>query len=282
MATRVSRVLMETFPQLRYEPTAKRVRASLGRDAVVDTQNAYLLWEPRRITPVFAVPEQDLAARLASPAPRTAAVEEHPFALRQGAAPTSLDLTTGFGRHTAAGEEFDVVTASASASRAAFRPDDPDLAGYVVLDFAAFDWREDDEEIIGHPRDPFHRVDIRASSAAVEVALDGVRLAATNGAQLLYETMLPVRYYIPPADVRLDLLQESPKRTVCPYKGRAGYWSYPGSGQGSNIAWSYDRRFRDAAQIHGLISFFNERVDLTVNGVLQPRPVTPWSRPGGA
>ena len=70
-----------------------------------------------------------------------------------------------------------------------------------------------------------------------------------------------MRYYIPPSDVRLDLMEESPKRTVCPYKGEASYWSYPASGQGRNIAWSYDRRFRDAAQIQGLISFFNERVD---------------------
>ena len=98
----------------------------------------------------------------------------------------------------------------------------------MVLDFGAFDWLEDDEEIIGHPRDPFHRVDIRASSLKVEVALDGVTLASTNGAQLLYETMLPVRYYIPPEDVRLDLMEESPKRTVCPYKGEASYWTYPG------------------------------------------------------
>lgn len=90
-----------------------------------------------------------------------------------------------------------------------------------MLDFAAFQWREDDEEIIGHPRDPFHRVDIRASSLAVEVSLDGVTLASTNGAQLLYETLLPVRYCIRPADVRLDLMEESPQRTVCPYKGEA-------------------------------------------------------------
>ncbi|MDZ4091894.1 MAG: DUF427 domain-containing protein [Arthrobacter sp.] len=279
MATRLSRVLMGTFPQLRYEPTAKRVRASLNGTAVVDTQHAWLVWEPRRITPVFAVPEQELLAGLAAPALPAASAEEHPFALRQEAAPTSLDPTTAFGNHTTAGEEFDVVTAAATAARAAFRPEDPDLAGYLVLDFAAFDWREDDEEIIGHPRDPFHRVDIRASSVDVEVALDGVTLARTAGAQLLYETMLPVRYYIPPADVRLDLLEESPKRSVCPYKGQARYWSYPGSAQGRNLAWSYDRRYLDAAQIHGLISFFNERVDLTVDGVLQPRPVSPWSRP---
>ncbi len=272
---------MGAFPQLRYEPTAKRVRASLGGNVVVDTVQAWLVWEPRRVTPIFAVPEQELLAELAPPALPAPAVEEHAFALRKGEAPTSLDPGTKFGRHTCAGEELDVVTATATAPRAAFRPEDPDLAGYVVLDFTAFDWLEDDEEIIGHPRDPFHRVDIRASSADVEVALDGVTLAKTNGAQLLYETLLPVRYYIPPSDVRLDLMEESPKRTVCPYKGQASYWSYPASGQGRNIAWSYDRRYRDAAQIHGLISFFNERVDLTVNGVLQVRPVSPWSRREG-
>jgi uncharacterized protein (DUF427 family) len=280
MATKLSKMMFGTVPQLRYEPTAKRIRASLGGDAVVDTLQAYLVWEPRRITPVFAVPEAELQAELSTPAAPGADVPEFGFKMLRDALPV-LDPRTGFGKHTAVGEELDVVTPSASVPRAAFRLDDPDLAGYVVLDFAAFDWLEDDEEIIGHPRDPFHRVDIRASSAEVMVALDGVTLARTNGAQLLYETMLPVRYYLPPGDVRLDLMERSPKWTVCPYKGKASYWTYPGAEGGQSIAWSYDRRFRDAAQIHGLISFFNERVDLTVNGTLQPRPVSPWSRPSG-
>ncbi|UKA63770.1 DUF427 domain-containing protein [Arthrobacter sp. FW306-04-A] len=278
MATKLSGVILGTFPQLRYEPTAKRIRASLGGNTVVDTLHAWLVWEPRRITPIFAVPEAELLAVLTPPGGPAADVPE--LGVRLSAdSPTSLDPRTGFGRHTAPGEQLDVVTGWTAAPGAAFRPDDPDLAGYVVLDFAAFQWREDDEEIIGHPRDPFHRVDIRASSLAVEVSLDGVTLASTNGAQLLYETLLPVRYYIPPADVRLDLMEESPKRTVCPYKGEARYWTYPGTESGGNIAWSYDRRFLDAAQIHGLVSFFNERVDLTVDGILQARPVTPWSRP---
>ncbi|WP_427129433.1 DUF427 domain-containing protein [Pseudarthrobacter sp. S9] len=278
MATKLSGVILGTFPQLRYEPTAKRIRASLGGDAVVDTLHAYLVWEPRRITPIFAVPEEELLARLAIPGSLGADVPE--FGVKLSAdAPPSLDPRTGFGRHTTPGEQLDVVTGTTTAPGAAFRPDDPDLSGYVVLDFGAFEWLEDDEEIIGHPRDPFHRVDIRASSVDVQIALDGVTLASTNGAQLLYETLLPVRYYIPPADVRMDLMEESPKRTVCPYKGEASYWTYPGSESGRNVAWSYDRRFRDAAQIHGLVSFFNERMDVTVGGVLQPRPVTPWSRP---
>ena len=272
---------MGVFPQLRYEPTAKRIRASADGTVVVDTNRARLVWEPQRVTPVLAVPEQELLAGLASPVLPAPDIEEHAFAVREGAPATSLDPGTAFGKHTCAGEELDVVTAGATLPRAAFRPEDPDLGGYVVLEFSAFDWLEDDEEIFGHPRDPFHRVDIRASSVDVGVALEGVTLASTNRAQLLYETMLPVRYYIPPEDVRLDLLEASPKRTVCAYKGQASYWSYPGSGQGRNIAWSYDRRFLDAAQIHGLISFFNERVDLSVGGVLQPRPVSPWSRRSG-
>ncbi|WP_427172325.1 DUF427 domain-containing protein [Arthrobacter sp. 92] len=276
MATRLSRVLSGAFPQLRYEPTAKRVRASLAGQPVVDTLNAYLVWEPRRITPVFAVPEDELHAELAAPTPADHKAEELSVSLPLGAGP-GFDPRTGFGKHTSPGEELDVVTPEATATRAAFRPDDPDLAGYVVLDFNSFEWMEDDEEIIGHPRDPFHRVDIRASSVPVEVRLGDVTLAETTGAQLLYETMLPVRYYIPMADVRLDLLEPSTTKTVCPYKGTASYWTYPLAETGRNIAWSYDQRFLDAAQIHGLMCFFNERVDLTVDGVRQERPVTPWS-----
>jgi uncharacterized protein (DUF427 family) len=269
-------VLFGAFSQLRYEPTAKRVRAVLAGHTVVDTGNAYLVWEPRRITPVYAVPERELRAELLLPPQPASEVPEFAATISPGA-PQGFDPRTSFHKHTSPGEEFDVVTPAGVASRAAFRSADPDLAGYVVLDFNSFEWLEDDEAILGHPRDPFHRVDIRASTLSVEVSFDGTPLAGTNRAALLYETMLPVRYYIPPADVRLDLLEESPKRTVCPYKGKARYYSYPGSGQGRNIAWSYDWHFRDAAQIHGLVCFFNERVDVTIEGVLQARPVSPWS-----
>jgi len=278
MAIKLSEVLFGTFGKLRYQPTAKRIRALTGGNAVVDTFQALLVWEPKRITPVFAVPAADLRADLAPPEEQAGDVPELGVRIMLDA-PPSLDPRTRFGRHTTPGEEFDVVTSAGRLPRAAFRPADPDLAGYVVLDFNAFHWLEDDEEIIGHPRDPFHRVDIRASSLTVEVRLDGAVLAATNGAQLLYETMLPVRYYLPPADVRLDLMEASAKRTVCPYKGTASYWSYPAAEAGQNLAWAYNRTFRDAGQIHGLVSFFNERVDITVDGVLQERPVTPWSTP---
>ena len=276
MATKLSELLFGAFPDLRYQPTAKRVRADFDGSPVVDTQEALLVWEPKRVTPVYAVREKDLLVRLRRPEAEGGSTEEHPFAWSTSGQ-TGLDPRTGFRRHTAPGEELDVVGSAFTAPHAAFRPSDPDLEGYVVLDFKAFHWLEDQEEIIGHPRDPFHRVDVRATLRRVEVMLDGVKLADTVGAQLLYETMLPVRYYIPPEDVRLDLLEASPRRTVCPYKGEARYWSLPGSERGKNIAWAYDSRFIDAQQIHGLVCFFDERADVAVDGELQPHPITPWS-----
>lgn len=275
MATKLSQVLFGTFPELRYQPAAKRVRVLSAGSTVADTTKAVLIWEPKRITPVYAVPADELKAGLEPASAKGGGTAEYEVKVMD--APPSLDPRTGFARHTTPGEEFDVVTPAGRLARTAFRPADPDLAGYVVLDFAAFDWLEDDEEIIGHPRDPFHRIDIRASSLLVEITLDGVTLAATTAAQFLYETMLPVRYYIPPGDVRFDLLEASSKRSICPYKGTAGYWSCPSAQDGRDIAWSYDRRFPDAAQIHGLVCFFNERTVVTVPGVEQEQPVTPWS-----
>src|SRR5690349_12591424 len=276
MATKLSDLLLGVFPDLRYQPTSKRVRAGIDGSPVVDTGEALLIWEPKRVTPVYAVPERDLLARLEPPSADGASVDEYPVRLTADT-PPALDPRTGFRRHTAPGEELDVVASALHVPRAAFRLSDPDLAGYVVLDFDAFHWLEDHEEIIGHPRDPFHRVDIRATLRHIEVKLDGVTLADSVGAQLLYETMLPVRYYLPPEDVRLDLLETSPHRTVCPYKGEAKYWSYPESGRGRNIAWAYDSRFIDARQIHGLVCFFDERADVYVDGEPQGHPVTPWS-----
>jgi uncharacterized protein (DUF427 family) len=279
MATKLSELLFGAFPELRYQPTSKRVRAAaVDGSSVVDTQEALLVWEPKRVTPIYAVPEKDLRVRLEPPAQEGEGSGQAEYPVRLMAdAPPALDPRTGFRRHTAPGEELDVVGSAFTAQRAAFRPSDPELEGYVVLDFGAFHWLEDDEEIIGHPRDPFHRVDVRATLRHIEVKLDGVTLADTVGAHMLYETLLPVRYYIPAEDVRLELLEASPHRTICPYKGEARYWSFPESDQGKNIAWAYDSRYMDARQIHGLICFFNERAKVYVDGVPQEHPVTPWS-----
>jgi uncharacterized protein (DUF427 family) len=157
---------------------------------------------------------------------------------------------------------------------AARRIDDPALAGYLVLDFNAFDaWYEEDEPNVAHPRDPFHRIDILQSSRAVRIERDGVLLAESNRPKLLFETGLPVRVYLPHEDVRVPLTP-SDKRTWCAYKGQASYWSAQGL---PDIAWSYEEPLRESAEIRGLVAFFNELVDLSIDGEPRERPLTPWS-----
>lgn len=150
-----------------------------------------------------------------------------------------------------------------------------DLDGYVLVNWDAADrWLEEDEEVVGHPRDPFHRVDIRRSSRRVVVSLDGQVMAESVRPVLLFETGLPVRSYLPREDVRLDLLEPSEKRTTCAYKGHASYFSAPGH---PDIAWTYESPLRDAEQIRGLVAFFDERSDVAIDGERQGRPRTQWS-----
>lgn len=152
---------------------------------------------------------------------------------------------------------------------------DEDLVGYVLVDWRAADrWLEEDEEVVGHPRDPFHRIDIRQSSRHVVVSVEGEVVAESRRATLLFETYLPVRHYFPREDVRMDLLEPSNKRTTCAYKGHASYFSAAGA---PDIAWTYLEPLRDAEQIRDLIAFFDERTDVTVDGELQERPRTQWS-----
>lgn len=106
-----------------------------------------------------------------------------------------------------------------------FGPADPDLAGYVLLDFTAFDSWFEEEPIISHPRDPFTRIDVRRSARHVRIELDGFGLAESRRPSLLFETYLPVRFYLPRDDVGMTLLRPSNTITTCAYKGAASYWS---------------------------------------------------------
>src|SRR6266571_22228 len=129
-------------------------------------------------------------------------------------------------------------------------------------------WFEEDEEIFGHPRDPYHRVDVRQSSREVRVEFAGEIIARTRRALFLFETGLPVRYYIPPADLRMDLLTPSRKTTVCPYKGNASYWSLRvGDRAGADAAWAYMDPLPECPRIKGHLAFYPEKVDrLEVEG----------------
>jgi Uncharacterized protein conserved in bacteria len=278
MSTRMRDSLMSELGGLRHEPTAKRIRAVLARATVVDSTRAVLLWEPRRIVPSYAVPEEDLRADLL-PAPTvTTGDDEVGVSLPDLSSRPVLDPGIPFAVHTADGEALDMRIGGHHRPGAAFRPADPDLPGYVVLDFAAFDaWFEEEEPNVAHPRDPFHRIDVLAGSRHLRVELDGRVLAESSRPTLLFETMLPPRFYLPREDVVADLVP-SATRSFCAYKGEASYWSVElDDGPVADVAWTYERPLHEAEHVRDLVAFFDERVDVVLDGERRERPVTPWS-----
>src|SRR5919206_162953 len=152
----------------------------------------------------------------------------------------------------------------------------PDISGHVAFYWRALDsWWEEDDEVFVHPRDPYHRVDVLRSSRHVRVEVDGQALADTHRPLLLLETGLPPRWYVPRADVRLDLMTPTDTTTACPYKGFASYFSAQvGDAQHDDIAWSYVTPVPECPKIEQAVCFFNERVDLFVDGERQERPET--------
>ncbi|WP_454041518.1 DUF427 domain-containing protein [Cellulosimicrobium sp. Marseille-Q8652] len=258
MSTLLRGRLTAVVGELRHEPTAVRVRAALAGAIVVDSVQAVLVWEPGQVVPAYAVPEADIRTGL-SPAP-----------------PQDRD---GRAAHTADGEPVLVIGEGRNGS--GLRLDDPDLAGYVLLDFTSFDaWYEEDEAISAHPHDPFHRIDVRASSRHVRLELDGHLLAESSRVMMLFETLLPTRYYLPREDVVVQL-EPSDTRTACAYKGRAAYLSARVGGRlVRDLAWTLPEPLPEGERVAGLVAFFNEDVDIVLDGRRLDAPVDPW-RPVG-
>ena len=242
---------------VRVEPGPKRVRAFVSGTAVVDTRSPRLVWENPHY-PAYYLPRADVRTELLVPSTRT----EH--------SPSRGDA-----------HYFDVQVGERRVADAAWwYPDSPleALRNLIRFEWGAMDaWFEEDEEVYVHPRSPYTRVDILPSSRHVEVALDGVTLADTHRPTLLFETGLPVRYYVPKVDVRFDLLVPRDTTSACPYKGLARYWSVPASTRGEDVAWSYPTPLPESQKIAGLVCFYNERVELTVDGERQVPPRTPFS-----
>ena len=280
MTVRMRDLVGGALDQLRYEPTAKRVRAEADGAVLAQTERALLVWEPRRVVPAYAVPVEDLAAGVTDP-PVPAAPDAPAgtgFAIPDVTALRVLDPRVPFAAHSTPGDPVGVRVPGSDRVVEGFCPADPALAGHVVLDFAGPDaWYEEDERLHGHPRDPFHRIDVRAASRHVEVSSGGRLLAASARPLLVFETLLPVRWYLPAEDVTAPLVP-SGTRTECAYKGEASYWSVetPG-GLVHDVVWGYPDPLPDAAQLRDLLCFFDERVDVVVDGVPRRRPVTPWS-----
>ena len=259
--------------ELRHEPIEKRIRATIGDETVVDTTRALLVYEPKRVVPSYAIPDADIAGEVVSAPVAGNALCDADLELIAGR--PVLDPRVPFSIHTADGEVVVVRSAAAGREAAGFRVADPELAGHVVLAFEDFDaWYEEEERNLSHPRDPFHRVDVRLSSRTVRIELNRQVLAETTRGRMAYETQLMTRFYLPPEDVRTDLFTPSDTRSRCAYKGEASYWSLPDV---EDVAWFYPAPLREAGEVKDRIAFFDELVDVVVDGDRRERPVTPWS-----
>jgi uncharacterized protein (DUF427 family) len=141
-------------------------------------------------------------------------------------------------------------------------------------------WFEEDEQLLTHAIDPYHRIDVRRTSRHVVVSAGGHTLADSRRGFALFETGLPTRWYVPPEDVLADL-HATDLTTTCAYKGAASYFSVrAGDELLENVAWTYREPRHDAIAVRDHVCFFNEAVDLDVDGERQERPQTPWARPG--
>jgi uncharacterized protein (DUF427 family) len=277
VATRVRDLLTNELDELRFEPSDKRIRAQIAGRTVVDSKRAMLVWEPKRVVPSYAIPVADIDAEviaLAADRPPASDADADALTVPQLGGRPVYDPSIPFSVHTTDGTSLDLRSSGLERRQAAFRPADDALSGYLILDFKAFDgWYEEDELNVAHPRDPFHRIDIVHSSRDIRVQRDGQTLARSSSPYILFEPPLPVRYYLPPGDVDRDLLAASDTTTYCAYKGQASYLSV----DGEDVAWTYRKPLREAVEVTDRIAFFNERVDLVVDGVALQRPVTPWS-----
>jgi uncharacterized protein (DUF427 family) len=241
------------------EPTPKRVRVEVGGETIADSRRAFLLHESG-LQPIYYFPPQDVRADVLEP------TERHTHCPKKGDASY---FTVRVGDRVVENGAWYYPEPLDSAP--------PELKGLIAFYFDRMDrWLEEAEEIGVHPRDPYHRIDVISSDSVICVSVDGQVLAESERAVALFETGLPVRWYIPPEDVQVELL---PSDTIsrCPYKGQAAYYSLPVAG-GEDLVWYYAEPRPEVGAIAGRVCFFNERVDIEVDDVAVERPVSAWSR----
>ncbi|MGH8930374.1 MAG: DUF427 domain-containing protein [Egibacteraceae bacterium] len=245
---------------LLWEDSPRRVRVMFGGEIVADTRQAKLLHETG-ILPVYYLPEEDVRKDLLEPSNHRTHCpfkgEASYWSVRAGGR-VAQDAVWAYPKpleHT------------------------PPISGYQAFYWDRMDhWFEEDEEVFVHARDPYHRVDVLDSSRHVLVLRDGEVLADSLRPRILFESGLPPRYYLPASDVRTDLLTPTPTLTRCPYKGLASYWSVRiGETVVPDLVWSYADPLPEVGKIAGRFCFFNEKVELEVDGQQQICGPTPFS-----
>jgi uncharacterized protein (DUF427 family) len=241
------------------EPVPRRIRAFLGGETVVDTTRALYVWEWSNY-PQYYVPLADVRRDLLVPeghsqhSPR-GMVELHGLRVGEVRRPRAAKL---LGHSSIDG-----------------------LSDTVRFEWGALDaWFEEDEQVFVHPRNPYVRVDALHSTRTVRVELDGAVLAESSSPVMVFETGLPTRYYVNRTEVNWTHLVSTDTVTACPYKGTtSGYWSIRvGDHVHNDLAWAYDFPTRQLLPIAGMLAFYNERVDIFLDGQKLERPKTHFFR----
>jgi uncharacterized protein (DUF427 family) len=247
--------------EFRWEDSRRRVRVVFANVTVADSKRVMLLHEFGRL-PVFYFPREDVRMDLME-----ASEHRTHSPLKGEASYWTLRVGDRAARNGAWSYPYPL-------------PAGPHLKGYLAFYWDQMDaWYEEDERVFAHARDPYKRVDILPSSRHVRIVLGGVTIADTQQPQLLLETGLPIRYYIPEQDVRTELLEPTETTTRCPYKGQATYWSARiGERVFKDIVWSYRDPLPACSPIAQFLCFFNERVDaIYVDDEVIAVPKTIWS-----
>ncbi|CAA7269444.1 unnamed protein product [Cyclocybe aegerita] len=248
--------MAEFFPSLPHiENCQKRIRAYVSGVGIVDTKKAKLVWLDRYYPHYYFIRE-DLPVH---------------WYLHIASSNDDEEVY-----HIGAGGMNDRVLNSVKVHLTG------PLKGLGTIRWNAMDaWFEEDEQIFIHPKDPYKRIDVLQSSRHVRIEVGGLEVADTRSPRLLFETGLPMRIYIPKTDCRMDLWEPSDLITGCPYKGEARYYNLVTSDgtRRDNLIWWYPNTTPECAAIRGYVAFFDEKVDVWIDGEKQQRPATKWSSP---
>jgi uncharacterized protein (DUF427 family) len=243
-----------------FEDSPRRIRARFAGEEIVDSRHAKMLHEHAHL-PIYYFPRDEVRMNLLEPTDHST---HCPF--KGDASYWSVRVGDRVAENAVWGYPDPIDEA-------------PPLADYLAFYWRKMDeWYEEDEPAIVHARDPYHRVDVLESSRHVRVSVNGELVAESRRPLVLFETGLPTRWYLPREDVRADLLVASDKQTGCAYKGFASYHSVRiGDDMEEDLVWYYPEPRPEVERIAGYLAFFNERIDLEVDGEPEERPITQWS-----
>ncbi|KAL1410670.1 hypothetical protein Q8F55_004689 [Vanrija albida] len=231
-----------------YQPSSRWVRGVLGNTAIVDSRHQLLVWEPGAKGPAYAYPLAHVRTDLLVP---STAGDEASAAY--------------FIPKTEFVQWFDLVLGEGTIPRAAWKYAIPGLEDFIAVSWhtSVLDkWYEEDEVAWGAARD--QRIDLVPTKRHVVVKVGGAVVADTTGAIALFERGYATRFYIPAQDVRIDLLEPVELKTVCPFKGQSSYFKVKGTED--PIAWFYPEPILSVEPIKNHVAFWNERVELIVDG----------------